>query len=94
MDAIHELIASMTTPQPIPGMKIRMMPPGVQPPPALTQAPPTAIKEQPKPGEPERQAPQPAQAAEPKIDINAVADQVYRNIVRRQKLERERKGLY
>ena len=90
---LHRLIESVTEPTPMPGLKIRLMPPGVAAP-AASNAPPPAdanrTTQADVPNTPRAREP----AAERPIDLGAIADKVSEIIVQRQRFDRERKGLY
>jgi len=94
-NALHELIESVTTPVPMPGLKVRLFSPSVEPQATFARLPRSPGEEQQRESKPEvPAASQHPPAGEPRIDINAVADKVYETLTRRQQFERERKGLY
>lgn len=87
--AIEKLIERTIRPVPVPGLEIRLLKPA----PRAEDDERTADE----PGEPSASAsprPAPAPAPPPPLDIEAVADKVYRLLQRRQRFERERKGRY
>jgi len=92
--AIEELIERTVLPVSLPGFELRMVPPeqwasaGSRPP--ADQA----GGSQPGAGPATSPPAAPASPPAPPLDLNAVADQVYQKLIRRQQLERERRGLY
>ena len=85
--AIERLIERTRQPVPVPGLEIRVMQPSER----------EAREQHRRKDARERDVvktttapPPPA----PQLDINAVADKVYQTLVRRQRFERERKGIY
>ena len=86
---IPEPVASLS--MALPGVQIRLLKPGE----SASTTPPSGnnVAGRPSPIEiPKPQPPMPA--APPPLDINAVADKVYRALQRRFQFERERRGLY
>lgn len=85
--AIERLIERTVIPTPLPGFELRMVPP--------QEAPPQDSKSEEQPEE--NLVPPVSALVQPEahqVDIDEVADKVYQTLVRRQQLERERKGLY
>jgi len=86
---IERLIERTVRPAPLPGLEIRVVQPqrreqGDERPSLAADA---------RPDTRGAAATAPAAAAAPPLDINAVTDRVYRLLVRRERFERERKGL-
>ncbi len=84
---IEKLIERIVVPTPLPGFELRMVPP--------QEIPSQDGKSEEQPEEisvPPVSAP--AQPEAHQVDIDEVADKVYQTLIRRQQLERERKGLY
>lgn len=86
--AIGELIGRTIVPTPLPDFRMRMISPQEQRP---TN---DAGSEQTSDESPAPPIPTPVQSQAPQVDIDAVAEKVYQTLMRRQQLERERKGLY
>ena len=86
--AIEKLIERIREPVPVPGFEVRL----VQPAERESAAQPKAAE----PGDAAKTkaAPAPPPPATPPLDINAIADKVYKTLMRRDRLERERKGLH
>ena len=86
--AIEKLIERIREPVPVPGFEVRL----VQPAERETAAQPKAAE----PGDAAKTnaAPTPPPPQAPPLDINAIADKVYKTLMRRERLERERKGLH
>lgn len=92
--AIEKLIEHTVAPVSLPGLELRPAPRGMQSFAGQRQAhEPTEDRRSeahrstaPRPG--------PIPAPPPQLDINAVADKVYQTLLRRQQVERERRGLY
>lgn len=88
-EAIEKLIQSTILPTSLPGLELRMLAPKEQSPVINAER-----GQQPGPGATEPPGPAPALPPAPQLNINEVADKVYQTLMRRQQLERERKGLY
>jgi hypothetical protein len=87
--AIDRLIERTIRPVPVPGLEIRVLKPA----PTAEEGGRTA--DEPRDSKP-NVSPRPAAASAPPppLDIDVVADKVYRLLQRRQRFERERKGRY
>ncbi len=110
-EAIEKLIQNTLLPVPLPGLELRLLPPGKQPP-SIGPSSNADRGEQPEIGSRHETGSQhetgsrhetgtspsprlpPASPPAPALNINEVADKVYQTLMRRQQLERERKGLY
>jgi hypothetical protein len=86
--AIERLIERTVLPAPLPGLELRLVPPDDQPPGEPGSEAPAARPEQ------RAQTAKPTAAAGPPLDLEALAERVYRTLERRQLRERERRGLY
>ncbi len=87
--AIERLIERTVRPTPLPGLEIRVVQPkgGEQ----EDERRPAGTEERSDGGD---AAGAPAASPPPPLDINAVTERVYQLLVRRQRFERERRGLY
>src|SRR5262245_10184659 len=87
--AIERLIEQTVRPVALPGLELRLASPERQ-----TSADQSPSNDAEGRGSTPNAAPAPAPASPPQLDINAVADKVWQALQRRQRLERERRGLY
>jgi hypothetical protein len=91
---IEQLIERITVPAPLPGLEFRLLSPEEA---ASATRPPSdaAPDRRPAPTDDARTSgPGPTLPPAPPLDINAVADKVHEMLSRRQRHERERKGVY
>lgn len=93
LGALEKLLERTDLPAPLPGIELRLVSPEILAPAARRPAN-DAEDGQPLKNELTPPAPVPAASPAPQLDINTVADRVYQTIIRRQQLERERRGLY
>jgi len=87
--AIERLIEQTVRPVALPGLELRLAPPERQT--SADHPPPNDAEGR---GSAPNATPAPAPVSPPQLDINAVADKVWQTLQRRQRLERERRGLY
>jgi hypothetical protein len=77
----------------LPGLELRLVSPDKQP--SGTHRPAAVAQEAwQTPAAAPWPPPAPAAPATPVLDINAISEKVYNRLLRRQQLERERRGLY
>src|SRR5262245_12251586 len=87
--AIERLIEQTVRPVALHGLELRLAPPEQKT--SADHRPPNDAESR---GSAPNAAPAPAPVSPPQLDINAVADKVWQTLQRRQRLERERRGLY
>lgn len=90
-DAVEKLIEQTDIPTPMPGLEIRMVSPQEQSQPDTNNV--TGSHRQQVENSAARPIPDAVNEQQQQINIQEVADKVYDRIMRRQRLERERKGL-
>ena len=91
--AIARLIEHTMQPGTLPGLALRLVSPEKQPSRARRPAAVTQDERQ-TPAAVPLSPPPPAAPSPPALDINAISEKVYDRILRRQQLERARRGLY
>src|SRR5262249_52040020 len=91
--AIAKLIEQTARPVRLPGLELRLVSPEKSPSGARRPAE-VAQDERPTTAATPLQPPAPAAPSPPALDINAISEKVYDRLLRRQRLERERRGLY
>ena len=89
---IEELISRTVEPLDLPGLELRLLTPEERETPPNSPEP--AREDIQSSLDSSREPATPHIGPAPPLDIDGVADRVYREIVRRQRLDRERKGLY
>jgi hypothetical protein len=90
-DAIERLIEQTDIPTPMPGLEIRMVSPQGQSQPDTNNV--TGSQRQQVENSAARPVPDAVNEQQQQINVQEIADKVYDRIMRRQRLERERKGL-
>jgi hypothetical protein len=91
--AIVKLIEQTVQPGTLPGLELRLVSPDKQPSGSRRLAEVAQDARQTTAAVP-LQPPAPAAPSPPVLDINAISAKVYDRLLRRQQLERERRGLY
>lgn len=91
--AIETLIERMVLPEPLPKLEMRLVSPE-QHQASSTRLTPNTANDGQKATHLTPELPAPAPPATAPLDVNAIADKVYQKLLRRQQLERERRGLY
>jgi len=88
---VEKLLERSGLPMPLPGLELRLVSPENQA--SLAGRPPESEEREPSEETASNQPAPPARPT-PQLDIDTIADTVYRTLMRRQQLERERRGLF
>ena len=91
-NVVEQLVDQMVFPTLVPGLELRLV--RRDEPPAPPEPSSSPGRDTPSAVHPHGLANAPPQPPAPAIDVNAIADKVYRRLVRNQQRARERKGLY